>query len=51
MELEKLKKIIADVLNVDPNEITEEETFVEDQNRWRGRGADQKRVGIISADP
>lgn len=30
MELEKLKKIIADVLNVDPEEISEETTFVDD---------------------
>lgn len=30
MELEKLKKVIADVLNVDPNEITEETTFTDD---------------------
>lgn len=29
MELEKLKKIIADVLSVDPEEITEETTFVD----------------------
>lgn len=29
MEFEKLKKIIASVLNVDPNEITEDTTFVE----------------------
>ena len=30
MELEKLKQIIADVLNVDTEEITEETTFVDD---------------------
>ena len=30
MELDKVKKIIAGVLNVDPNEITEETTFVDD---------------------
>lgn len=30
MEFEKLKKIIADVLNVDPEEITMETTFVVD---------------------
>lgn len=30
MEFEKLKKIIADVLNVDPEEITMETTFLED---------------------
>lgn len=30
MEFEKLKKIIADILNVDPNEITMETTFMED---------------------
>ena len=29
MELEKLKKIIADVLNVDPNEITVDSTFMD----------------------
>lgn len=30
MELEKLKKIIAEVLNVDPEEITPESTFMDD---------------------
>lgn len=30
MELEKLKKIIAEVLNVDENEITEETRFTDD---------------------
>ena len=30
MEFEKLKKIIADVLNVDPEEITMNTTFVDD---------------------
>ena len=30
MEFEKLKRIIADVLNVDPEEITMETTFVDD---------------------
>ena len=30
MEFEKLKKVIADVLNVDPEEITRESTFVDD---------------------
>lgn len=30
MELEKLKEIIADVLNVDTHEITEDTTFVDD---------------------
>ena len=30
MEFEKLKKIIAEVLNVDPDEITMETTFQED---------------------
>ena len=30
MEFEKLKKVIADVLNVDPEEITMESTFVDD---------------------
>lgn len=30
MELEKLKEIIADVLNVDTHEITENTTFVDD---------------------
>lgn len=29
-EFEKLREIIADVLNVDPNEITEETTFADD---------------------
>ena len=30
MEFEKLKKVIAEVLNVDPNEITLETTFQDD---------------------
>lgn len=30
MEFEKLKKVIAEVLNVDPEEITMESTFVDD---------------------
>lgn len=30
MEFEKLTKIIADVLNVDPKEITMETTFIDD---------------------
>ncbi len=30
MELEKLKKIIAEVLNVDPEEITPDTTFMDD---------------------
>ena len=30
MEFEKLKKIIADVLNVDPEEITMDTTFLDD---------------------
>ncbi len=30
MEFEKLKQVIADVLNVDPEEITMETTFVDD---------------------
>ncbi len=30
MEFEKLKQIIADVLNVDVNEITEDSTFTDD---------------------
>lgn len=30
MELEKLQKVIADVLNVDPKEITLDTTFVDD---------------------
>ena len=30
MEFEKLKKVIADVLNVDPEEIIMESTFVDD---------------------
>ena len=30
VEFEKLKEVIADVLNVDPNEITTETTFTED---------------------
>ncbi len=30
MEFEKLKKVIADVLNVDPDEITMETTFADD---------------------
>ncbi len=34
MEFEKLKKVIADVLNVDPEEITMETTFVDDLTPW-----------------
>lgn len=30
MEFDKLKEVIAEVLSVDPNEITEESTFMED---------------------
>ena len=30
MELEKLKKIIADILNIDEDNITEDTTFVDD---------------------
>ena len=30
MEFEKLKKVIAEVLNVDPDEITMDTTFVDD---------------------
>ena len=30
MEFEKLKKVIADLLNVDPDEITMETTFADD---------------------
>ena len=30
MEFEKLKQVIADVLNVDPDEISMESTFVDD---------------------
>ena len=30
MEFEKLKKVIAEVLNVDPEEITMETTFLDD---------------------
>ena len=30
MELEKLKKVIAEVLNVDPDEITPDTTFTDD---------------------
>ncbi|MBD5484986.1 MAG: acyl carrier protein [Lachnospiraceae bacterium] len=30
MEFDKLREVIADVLNVDPNEIAEETTFTED---------------------
>ena len=30
MEFEKLKKVIAEVINVDPNEITMETTFMDD---------------------
>ena len=38
MEFEKLKEAIADILNVDPNEVTEETTFTE------GLGADSLDV-------
>lgn len=30
MEFDKLREVIADVLNVDPNEVTQETTFMED---------------------
>lgn len=30
MEFDKLREVIADVLNVDPNEVTMETTFTED---------------------
>ena len=30
MEFDKLKKVIAEILSVDPNEITEETTFTDD---------------------
>ncbi len=30
MEFDKLREVIADVLNVDPNEVTPETTFMED---------------------
>lgn len=30
MELEKLQEVIAEILNVDPREITEDTTFLED---------------------
>ena len=30
MEFEKLKKVIAEVLNVDPDEITLDSTFIDD---------------------
>jgi len=30
MEFEKLKKVIAEILNVDPDEITMESTFLDD---------------------
>ena len=33
MELEKLKKVIAEVLNVDPEEITPESTFIDDMGQ------------------
>lgn len=33
MEFEKLQEIIADVLNVDPNEVTMETTFTDDLER------------------
>ena len=41
MEFEKLKKIIAEVLNVDPDEITMETTFQDDL------GADSLDVYLI----
>ena len=41
MDLEKLKKIIAEVLNVDENEITEETRFTDDL------GADSLDVFLI----
>ena len=42
MELEKLKKIIVEVLNVDQDEITEDTTFIDDL------GADSLDVAEIA---
>ena len=44
MEFEKLKKIIAEVLNVDPDEITMETTFQDDLGAGRVRYRDPCRV-------
>ena len=44
-EMEKLKQIIARVLNVDPNEITPDSTFIEDL------GADSLDVFQIVTEP
>ena len=38
MELEKLQKIIAEVMNVDEEEITMDTTFVDDLGRSSGMG-------------
>ena len=43
MELEKLKEIIADVLNVEVNDITEDTTFVDDLGKI-GRASCRERV-------
>ena len=45
MEFEKLKKIIAEVLNVDEEEITMETTFVDDL------GADSLDVCLLYTSP
>ena len=54
MEFEKLQKIIAEVLNVEEDEITMDTTFVDDLGadsldciRWRRSGTDQKRIELI----
>ena len=36
MEFEKLQEIIVDVLNVNPDEITMDTTFVDDSSRFTG---------------
>ena len=45
MEFEKLKKIIAEVLNVDPDEITMETTFQDDL------GVSSKSAGLSHLSP
>ena len=44
MEFEKLQEIIADVLNVDPNEVTMETTFADDLGAEIGRASCRERV-------
>ena len=44
MEFEKLQQIIAEVLNIDPEEITMNTTFVDDLGAEIGRASCRERV-------